>query len=573
MATEYATAIVALAAVAVNPTPELAAAAAAAAAAVPDVQKPNYVVELAVMTAAGQTRAAKPSPQKEVVGQGGFGSVHRETLVLTPEGEPALSIGVVRKVVKAASRRSGTEILTELAIMRAVYRAAARRQSLGGVLPARPTALMPALEAEVDSRSSTARILMPAGLCDVSEFARRSALLPQAVCERWFCDVLEGVTELHLNGVAHGDIKPGNMIVIPAAHPGSEGENAIRAAYAAARGACPRDASSDIMEAVAHMSRACISDYGLASFIADAASGVVERSSAYAYTAPYRAPEVWNGGTWSYSAESWALGCSFYEIAFGGRPLFIEAPAARAADQSVRRIQFVDAIEQFCLDHDFFAADGEFELRPAAAKPVVTTVAAASENGDLWTQCSGAATTDLRKMLGACLQFAACMRLLTADLCAHPFFAAHPRIAALGAERAVPYPVIDFVGGFSDEHRRVAATAISRRGSSIVAGLAGWIAEAAMLHRASSRSTRLRKMSDAAVAALAAAVAAKVMRINTVATEAEDALRKLGAGGAFADPATSRYEPPSSARDESALCALLDFRLFPFGPLDAVSAQ
>jgi serine/threonine protein kinase len=58
-----------------------------------------------------------------------------------------------------------------------------------------------------------------------------------------------------------------------------------------------------------------LNDFGLSTYIIE---GYVQQfhSTVKMYTATHRPPEVWLTNTWGFSADIWALGCTFYEIVY-----------------------------------------------------------------------------------------------------------------------------------------------------------------------------------------------------------------------------------------------------------------
>ncbi len=100
--------------------------------------------------------------------------------------------------------------------------------------------------------------------------------LPQI--NSWCSSLISGLLYLHERRIIHGDIKGSNVLI--------------------------------------YEKNAKLSDFGLSTFILDGSIQVFP-ASIKMYTVTHRPPEVWNGNTWGFAADIWALGCTFYEIIYG----------------------------------------------------------------------------------------------------------------------------------------------------------------------------------------------------------------------------------------------------------------
>lgn len=85
-------------------------------------------------------------------------------------------------------------------------------------------------------------------------------------------DLIQGLEQLHVDGIIHGDIKPANIL---------EYNDTIK-----------------------------YTDYGSSLFSTD------QKIKVDSYTTYYRAPEVWKR-SWDYKADIWALGCTLQELHTG----------------------------------------------------------------------------------------------------------------------------------------------------------------------------------------------------------------------------------------------------------------
>jgi len=101
----------------------------------------------------------------------------------------------------------------------------------------------------------------------------------------------KGLDEMHSNDVVHADIKSANILYTTCESGISqiEGEKDMRVMY---------------------------SDFGVSSF--GTCPGESDNSDNAAYTLWWRPPENLLGFSYSFSADIWALGCTFYEIVTGG---------------------------------------------------------------------------------------------------------------------------------------------------------------------------------------------------------------------------------------------------------------
>lgn len=92
----------------------------------------------------------------------------------------------------------------------------------------------------------------------------------------WAWSIVQAVVCLHKHGIIHGDIKAANCLLFF--------DNTVK-----------------------------LTDFTLAVQCPSAVSTYSHNVG----TCTHRAPEVWMKGTWSYSVDIWALGCTLYEIAYG----------------------------------------------------------------------------------------------------------------------------------------------------------------------------------------------------------------------------------------------------------------
>ncbi len=142
--------------------------------------------------------------------------------------------------------------------------------------------LMFCYQYDIDIKERCTKILMPLATCDFKSGLLRYLRTKDKNCKiklkNLFWNLVCTVAYLHGNGIIHGDLKPSNILL---------DKNQVK-----------------------------ITDFSLSSFCFD------ENCRNYlpdSYTENYRAPEIWNKEGYSYKADIWALGCTFYEIIYNKR--------------------------------------------------------------------------------------------------------------------------------------------------------------------------------------------------------------------------------------------------------------
>jgi hypothetical protein len=309
---------------------------------------------------------AAPPPggaSAECLTRGGFGRISATSLTITPPppAPPVVRSDVVVKAIRSVANAArggggGADSLIEAAVRTAFADAGSRL-------------LMPALAIDIAPRTSETRVVLPRGICDVSTIVKhRKVPLPRAVMLAWAADIAEAVAEMHARGVAHGDVKSGNVIVFP--RPArAETAAAVAAAVTAALAvigavrhvqtplqtpavAAARGAAEDAVIALLPHTAIRVTDFGLSSVCTAEARGTVACDAIPGYTSLYRPPEVWRGNQWSFPADVWALGCTIFDLAFG-RTLFQEQRGAPAGAEERRAM--LAAMDAFVSNHDLFA--------------------------------------------------------------------------------------------------------------------------------------------------------------------------------------------------------------------------
>ena len=176
------------------------------------------------------------------------------------------------------------------------------------------------------STPSEIYIIQDIAISDLAVKTRRSKnkTLPSIRRLRFWCYCLVQAVEcLHDEGIIHGDIKAHNVLIF-----GKE----IK-----------------------------LSDFTLAN-----KKWGQSKMRGKAYTSTHRPPEVWNSYGWDYSSDIWALGYTFYEIAYGNL-LFSQ----QEGDESTRLIR-----SNFCLDqwkiHGLVKPESNLDYVPYYIAPETT---------------------------------------------------------------------------------------------------------------------------------------------------------------------------------------------------------
>ena len=98
----------------------------------------------------------------------------------------------------------------------------------------------------------------------------------QKLMEYWLIEISKSIIDLHKIKIIHGDIKPDNILI---------NKKEIK-----------------------------LADFEMSAFILN---GNVQKFNNKMYTCTYRAPEVFFQDEWGFSADIWALGCTYIKILYG----------------------------------------------------------------------------------------------------------------------------------------------------------------------------------------------------------------------------------------------------------------
>lgn len=565
----------------------------------------DYVSSIRKLTAPEEAKKIRitsrtKASSRDTFARGGFGSLFRSSIIVEPATSGATTtIPVVVKVIKPRVRTSGTDTLNEITFMSCLDRS---------------RFLMPALRVEMDSRSSEVFIALPEGICDLGRLIRSGTLdyaQNRETIRTWCGEIVCAISELHSNGIAHGDIKPGNIIMFPntddficadaiccvirlaieiAKRFGSGDEENAEAVSAAAAA----------VSAVAKYTTLRLSDFGLSSFVTNESMGTVERTSAYSYTAAYRPPEVWADQVWSYPSDVWALGCTVYEMVFQ-RALFSEHRDLSGGQRSTlsKRVEYLAAHHDFAKTYDLFTKESPIVASShtvptgGSVDPTVTGLVRCSMRVHRWMSIE----QDLRSFMGSCLQLSPRSRLFLFDFLKHPYITNVKRVkeAAETLPNSPPRLLFDSLNflpkamppGTSPDPEGVACEQFAAFAAStpvveehvkflknivnavisdrVVQPLALWTLSQILPIHKHSKSVRVRNMKLRAIAAICACIAAKTLRRQNAADESAVLNIPIGESSLLLTDKKGRtYAPPSAARDERAICEQLKFRLFPF---------
>jgi len=222
----------------------------------------------------------------ESIGKGGYGIVYRgqREVPIAERGKDAPHdvpryMDVAVKFIEH-SKSKGMESLIEINITQCL----------------RHRFLLHSLEVFLETQGNV-RIVFPLAQSDVATMVRKRHFQPApATIKRWIWQVVCAVAHLHSNGIVHGDIKAGNILIFGPSLP-----------------AMP----SDVGNAVLNRCNVQLADFGLSVVVPDPHVGTKDMPSSISYTSTHRPAEVWSKSRWSYPADIWALGCTVYEMVYG----------------------------------------------------------------------------------------------------------------------------------------------------------------------------------------------------------------------------------------------------------------
>lgn len=529
---------------------------------------------------------------------GGFGCLFKCKLSMTrKENNEIISKDVAVKLVRPRNNSHGIDNLNEITITKQLA-------------PISHT-LLPALKVVIDPRSSETYIAFPSGLIDLSKMIKALKvggneyyLLPQTL-NRWCSEILDAIGFLHSNGVVHGDIKPGNIILFP------KNEKIFKIVTSLFLKICKLQQSSSpdccgddrkrricckALAIVMEFTTLKLSDFGLSAFVEIERQGVVDRSGSFSYTSPYRPLEVWSENRWSYSADIWAFGVTAFEMGFG-KTLFSENRKTPRGEYE-KKGMYIKAHEDFCKKYNLFVP-----ITPPPILPPSNNNNSVVCNFNEKEWMSNNITDDFRSFIASMLQLSPISRLKAYDLSEHAYMSNSKYIIAPPLSNlTIPPPPLSppsiSSSSSSSSMSSIDASVVKNDCSLtaseqfgidtlglddnskceylmkriqeiipsdvIVQKLTLWIAINHITTQNCNRSVRIKRLCMVSYLSICACIAAKILRRTKSIKEADRYSASHNEHSLGKDKSGRVYAPPSPARDERAICDQLSFKLFPF---------
>lgn len=152
------------------------------------------------------------------------------------------------------------------------------------------------LNCELDT-SGKLQIIYPLAKCDAATAIRKNHLKPTPIIlKKWFWQLTTAVAYLHSLGFVHGDIKAGNVLLFGSLPLPLIGD-----------GQYTKELENTYVQ---------LADFSLTVLIPNPIKGTKDLPNSFSYTPTHRPTEVWKNEYWSYPADIWALGCTFYELLY-----------------------------------------------------------------------------------------------------------------------------------------------------------------------------------------------------------------------------------------------------------------
>jgi serine/threonine protein kinase len=244
-----------------------------------------------------------------IIGEGGYGKIYYVTLTNSKGSET--------KAMKCIlpSSKNGLNSIMEVFIQRYV----------------KSDYLVDSKCAEID-KNGRIRIIQDIFVGDLRKIVCKNQHSPSPqVLKRWCWELLCAVNHLHETNILHGDIKASNVLLC------SDKEEVSAACRVLEK-------YSRYLEG----SHIKLADFGLSVFLPSSKHQVRSIDDFMHYTTSHRAPEVWSKTGWSLPADVWALGCTFYEFAYGCAPfgeLKCENPIEHIENVVYRKIRVSEKSE------------------------------------------------------------------------------------------------------------------------------------------------------------------------------------------------------------------------------------
>ena len=165
-------------------------------------------------------------------------------------------------------------------------------------------------------------------IADASIIRKNSRKLSPKDLKIWIWCIVCGVAKMHSNGILHGDIKCGNILLF---YIDEEGKRLVKG-------------ESGICEEFSNV-ECKLNDFSLSRLITDPDFGTIDTPGHTSYTSTHRPIEVWKSEKFSFSADMWALGCTIYELTYGA----ILFPPKRCINKAKEIEQNIKAIKEWDL--------------------------------------------------------------------------------------------------------------------------------------------------------------------------------------------------------------------------------
>ena len=182
----------------------------------------------------------------------------------------------------------------------------------------------------INSNGST-NIYQKLSLGDASFLLRKSFnKVSKITLKRWLWQISCGVAKLHSIGIIHGDIKAGNLLVF------QKDKDATP---------IPKMGNSDVCKQF-DTCTISLNDFSLSRLIKNSKTGTKDIGGYVSFTTTHRPIEVWKNLPYSFPADIWALGCTFYQLKYG-QLLFPEKKREYKQYKKTFALQSIEAWNNF----------------------------------------------------------------------------------------------------------------------------------------------------------------------------------------------------------------------------------
>ena len=176
------------------------------------------------------------------------------------------------------------------------------------------------------------KIIQPVAEYDVAEIVRKKNIkLDNEKLKKWCWQIVCGIYDLHIKSILHGDIKARNILIF------DDNVKITDFGVSILLPNCFELCSSEPEQTEIYK----ISEKKIQLFKGD-----------FLYTPTHRPPEIFKNKPFSFSADIWAMGCTFYEMAFG-KLLFEQQNSIKS---------YIEKINEFDLSFNKIASDRPVEF-------------------------------------------------------------------------------------------------------------------------------------------------------------------------------------------------------------------